>query len=180
MKKNLSSLLAVILCLAMMFSLSSVALAAEGGQQQGQQQGQQGGQGGGKNSALTPAEILDTYTDEQKQAVELYNKGVALWNSDIGNDLNSEQAKKNVEAMQYWYDSAEMGYIEAVRQICNVFNRSQGGFVKDAETNENVAVYGRSMGLNIDGKSGWEIVRYFGELAIDFGLADLNSFGAAI
>ncbi|MGM9608088.1 MAG: stalk domain-containing protein [Oscillospiraceae bacterium] len=114
-------------------------------------------------------------TPDQKAAVELYEQGLALWNPDINNDLASEQAAKNVTAMKLWYESAEKGYIQAIAQICR--NIDRGGFVKDAETSQWVPYYGRSMGLNIDGESGWAIIRRFGQMAIDFGLDDLNSFG---
>lgn len=120
---------------------------------------------------------LDTVqcSDTQKQAYELYEEGLKLWNKDIGHDLHSEQAAKNVEAMKKWYASARMGYIQAAATI--IAGVDEGGFVKDAETNKEVPFYGKGMGLNIDGKSGWEIIREFGQIAIDSGLDDPESFG---
>ena len=128
-----------------------------------------------KNIFSPVTEIKDEWTPDQKTAVKLYQQAVELWDPDIGNDLTSEQAKKNVEAMKLWYQSAELGYIQAIGQI--LWNMDRGGFVKDAETSQWVPHYGRSMGLNIDGESGWAITRRFGQMAIDFGLDDLNSFG---
>ena len=110
--------------------------------------------------------------ENDEVAKQLFEAGKSLYNSNINDDLNSEQAQKNVQAMQYWYQAAEMGYIPACVQIMSIVSGSSGGFVKDDCTNENVAVYGRSMGLNIDGESGWSIIIRFGELAIDSGLAE--------
>ncbi|MEU6378981.1 DUF6273 domain-containing protein [Streptomyces sp. NPDC046909] len=125
---------------------------------------------------------ISVYFKADEKATDLFQRGNLLWTTTTSGDpnkdgqfLSSITAQNNLKAMKYWYRSAKLGDIGALDAIVNYTYYERGGFVRDDESNIYTPYYGANMGNNIDGKPGWSIIRRFGLMAVDKGLADLNS-----
>ena len=178
--KGIIRVLSVLICLSLAAAMSAAAESGMPRQGKGQRQNPGNGQGKGGRGGFAPSESEVAAQEEGLQrAYNMYLEANELYSDDIGGDLSSPQAASNVAAFEKWWEAAyDYGFIPAATKIFDLFDGSSGGFVKDAVTNEQVAIYGRGMGNNPGGKSGWQLMRELGERLIEQGwLDDLNRWG---